>query len=129
MTSDAPPCDVMLFPVHVVKRIQAYARARLRTVYESPSAYVDAGMIVEPRDLEYDDISRAQVRPVDFAAGIGLIVADSGNGDAVAGARPVHEAGAVEAALGRDAAAAVGPAYLAPGGCGYGLPSAVGVRV
>ena len=122
---DSAPSGEILSPVAGVERFHPHARPGAGAVYEAPLPQIHAGVEARPRDPEHHDIPGEQIGAVDGMAGSGLRFALTRHGDAVLTARPLNEAGAVEAAFGGNAALAVELAYLASGGRGDGRPSGI----
>lgn len=123
-SGDAPGRDVVAIPVVDGERFDAHAGPGLGTVDETVLADVDARVIAGARNAENHDVAGAQTAAGNAFARAGLIAADAGHGNAVAGAGPVHESGAVEAARRRGAAGHVGTAELTFGRGGDGRAAA-----
>lgn len=112
--------DVIAVPVFDGQRFDAHAGARLGTVNEAVLADIDAGVVAGTRDAEHHDVSRAQAASGNALSHAGLITADARHVDAVSGAGPVDETGAVEASGRGRTAGNIGTAELALGRGGNG---------
>ena len=118
--------DVVAVPVVDGKGLDAHAGPGLGAVNEVVLADVDARVVAGTRNAEDDDIARAQTATGNALSYAGLIAADAGHGNTVAGTGPVNEAGTVETAGRRGAAGNVGTAELTFGRGGYGSTAAGG---
>lgn len=118
--------DVIAVPVVDGKRFYAHPGAGLGAVHEVVLPDVDAGVVAGTGNPEDYDVSGAQTVAGNALTGIGLIAADAGNADAVAGAGPVHETGAVESLGGRGSAENIRTAELTFCRGGDGCSAAAG---
>ena len=97
LSGNAACGDVVAVPVVDGKRFYAHPGAGFGAVNEVVLADVDARMVAGAGNAEDHNVAGAQAVAGDALTGIGLIAADAWNADAVGGAGPVHESGAVEA--------------------------------
>ena len=65
----------MLLPVHVVERIETHRGTRLGAMHKTFLAYVNAGVVADPRCFEDYDIPGAKSCAVYLHSGAGLISA------------------------------------------------------
>ena len=112
--------DVVAIPVAHRQRFNAHAGAGLWAVNEAVLSHINAGMVAGTGNTEHHNVAGTQTAPRDASAHGSLISADARHVNAVAGAGPVHKAGAVEP-LGRGRATGnVGAAELTFGRGGNG---------